>query len=224
MNTDLKHLFNIELFSELTITEKKTISENSVVSTFSKGDLIIKKGVLNNQLFLLTDGFVKVFAENNNETRIIDVLKKARLINILSIFTNNIYNMSASAVSDCTIISFDKNILQEIISENKKFQKFIFHTISDITSRYIQFLAFQNKKNVRGRVAEVLLYLSNIVYEKTQFPQTFTRKEMADMSNTTTETIIRIYSEFKRDKIIELENKNIKIINSNLLIKLAFGG
>ena len=216
--------FNIELFKDLSKSDKKILNKNSVVTNYNKGDLIINKGTINNQIFLLVDGFVKVFAENESEKRIIDILKKDRIISIISIFTDKVYNLSASAISDCTVVVFEKDVFVEIIKNNFEFSKHLSKTISDLTIKYMYFLAFQNKKNVRGRVAEVLMYLSDRVYESVQFPQTFTRKEMADMSNTTTETIIRIYSEFKRDGIISLDKKVIKIENVDFLSKLAKNG
>ena len=219
----LEH-FNIDLFKDLSNKDKKLLARNSVVTSYSKGDLIINKGTINNQLFLLVDGFVKVFAETDNEKRIIDILKKDRILSIISIFTDKVYNLSASAISDCTVVVFEKDIFIDVVENNFQFSQHLSKTISELSIRYMYFLAFQNKKNVRGRVAEVLMYLSDRVYESLEFPQSFTRKEMADMSNTTTETIIRIFSEFKKDGIITIDKKVIKIENIEFLSKLAKNG
>ena len=216
--------FNIELFKDLSVKDKKKLARNSFVTHYNKGDLVINKGTLNNQLFLLVEGYVKVFAETDSEKRIIDILKKDRILSIISIFTEKVYDLSASAVSDCTVIVFEKKVFIDVIKGNFQFSQHLSKTISELTLKYMYFLAFQNKKNVRGRVAEVLMYLSDRVYESLEFPQSFTRKEMADMSNTTTETIIRIYSEFKRDGIISLDKKVIKIENVEFLSKLAKNG
>jgi len=216
--------FNIDLFKDLSNKDKRILASNSVVTTYSKGDLIINKGTINNQLILLVDGFVKVFAETGNEKRIIDILKKDRILSIISIFTDKVYNLSASAVSSCTVVVFEKDIFLDVVKNNFQFSQHLSKTISELSIKYMYFLAFQNKKNVRGRVAEVLMYLSDRVYESLEFPQSFTRKEMADMSNTTTETIIRIFSEFKKDGIITIDKKVIKIENIEFLSKLAKNG
>ena len=216
--------FNIDLFSNLTENDKNILAKSSVITHYKNGDLIINKGTINNQIFLLVDGYVKIFADNGYEKRIIDLLKKDRIISIISIFTEKVYSISASAVCDCTVLVFEKDVFEKITESNLNFNKHMSKTISELAIRYMYFLAFQNKKNVRGRVAEVLIYLSERVYESIEFAQTFTRKEMADMSNTTTETIIRIFSEFKRDGIISIDKKMIKIENHNFLSKLAKNG
>ena len=116
---------------------------------------------------------------------------------------------------------FEKQYLLSLLESNFEYNKHILKTITTISNRYINFLAFQNINNVRGRVAEALLHLSRAVYEDLKFNQTFTRKEMAELANTTTETIIRIFSELKKDKIISIENKEITILNLAFIEKLA---
>ena len=48
-----------------------------------------------------------------------------------------------------------------------------------------------------------------------------TREELANMVGTATESIIRLLSEFKQDKLIDLQGRKIKIINIQGLIKAA---
>ncbi|MEZ4690200.1 MAG: helix-turn-helix domain-containing protein [Ignavibacteria bacterium] len=50
---------------------------------------------------------------------------------------------------------------------------------------------------------------------------TITREEIANIVGTATETAIRILSELKREGIIALDGRKIKILNINALIKLA---
>jgi CRP-like cAMP-binding protein len=47
------------------------------------------------------------------------------------------------------------------------------------------------------------------------------REEIADFVGTSTETAIRLLSEFNHDKIIELVGKKIKLLNLDRLIKTA---
>jgi len=219
----IKYL-DIELFQQLSEKEKKLLIKKSSIVEYKKSDLIVKKGNMTSQLVLIVSGYVKVYAEFGEKYRIIDILKEGRIIDLLSILGSDIYNLSATAITDIKVLFFEKEKLIEIIAKNAEFRNYIFKSTSIISNRYINFLAFQNNKNVIGRVAEALLYLSTRVYDKETFPQTFTRKEMAELSNTTTETIIRIFSELKKDGIIEIENKIITIKKLDFLNKLAEKG
>jgi len=216
--------FDIDIFYCLTNDEKLILANNSIMAKYNKGELIINKGVINNQIFLLIEGFVKVYDTENEQKRIIDVLKKDRILNIITIFSKQTYQLSASAICNSKVLIFEKTLLLDIIKNNTLFSNYLLRLISELSIKYIHFLAFQNKKNVRGRVAEVLIYLSTFIYNSDVFPETFTRKEMAEMSNTTTESIIRVLSEFKKDSIIFIEKNTVKIIKNETLINIFNNG
>jgi CRP-like cAMP-binding protein len=48
-----------------------------------------------------------------------------------------------------------------------------------------------------------------------------TREELANMIGTATESVIRLLSEFKQDKLIELQGRKIKLLNIPALTKAA---
>jgi CRP-like cAMP-binding protein len=77
-----------------------------------------------------------------------------------------------------------------------------------------------NKKNVRGRIAEILFHLSQNIYQSLDFELGFTRHELGNLANTSTETVIRIFSELKKEGIINIVNKGIKINDLNRLKKI----
>jgi len=216
--------FNSPLFSKLSDSEKEILLGSSVLTIYEKGELIVKKGAYNNTCLFLVSGYVKLYTEEPPYKRVFDILKPNRIIGILSVFHANIYTVTAVAITDVQIISFDKAMLGTMISKNLEFQKFWLENISILSNRYIQFLAFQNKKNVRGRIAQVLLYLCESVYESTEFYQTLTRKEIAELASTSTETVIRIFSEFKRENIISFKGKTITILNKEYLQQLRIKG
>jgi CRP-like cAMP-binding protein len=48
-----------------------------------------------------------------------------------------------------------------------------------------------------------------------------TREEIANIIGTATESAIRLISEFKQDSLIEVDGRNIKILNHDKLMKLG---
>ncbi|MEZ4823097.1 MAG: helix-turn-helix domain-containing protein [Ignavibacteria bacterium] len=74
------------------------------------------------------------------------------------------------------------------------------------------------------RLAEAILMLREyygFIKDENSLTITITREEIANIVGTATETAIRILSELKREGIIALDGKKIKILNINALIKLA---
>jgi CRP/FNR family transcriptional regulator len=80
------------------------------------------------------------------------------------------------------------------------------------------------QKPVIERLAEAILMLKEyygFVKDENLLNITITREEIANIVGTATETAIRILSELKREGIIALDGKKIKILNIDALIKLA---
>lgn len=88
------------------------------------------------------------------------------------------------------------------------------------SSNTITFLA---QKTVRERLAEILLLLEQKLGTDPEgfIKISLTREEIANLIGTATESAIRLISEFKQDKLIETEGRNIKILNHDKLIKLG---
>jgi len=79
------------------------------------------------------------------------------------------------------------------------------------------------QKSVRERLAEVLLLLKesfDLDHQNT-LQISLTREELANTVGTATESVIRLLSEFKQDKLIELDGRRIKFINIPGLQKVA---
>lgn len=219
-----KQKFDDTIFSKLTDSEREFVFKDAVLTNYEKGDLIVKNGAHNTIGLFLVSGYVKLYTEDFQFKRVFDILKPYRIIGILSLYYPNIYTVTAFAITDVQILSFDKSKLSKMMAMNIEFQKFWLENLAILSNRYIQFLAFQNKKNVRGRIADVLLYLRESVYESDEFYQTLTRKEIAELANTSTETVIRIFSEFKKDHIITIDGKTITILNYDYLNQLRTKG
>jgi CRP-like cAMP-binding protein len=79
------------------------------------------------------------------------------------------------------------------------------------------------QKTVRERVAEVLLLLKeNFDLDKTQTLRiSLTREELSQIVGTATESVIRVLSDFKKDNLIEVKGRKIKIIDIPGLTEIA---
>jgi CRP/FNR family transcriptional regulator len=77
-----------------------------------------------------------------------------------------------------------------------------------------------NQKQIRGRIAENLIYLSEI-HKNLRFNLGLTRKEIGEMTAISEENTVRLLSEFSREKIISLEGREIEILDMPLLKKIS---
>lgn len=97
-----------------------------------------------------------------------------------------------------------------IISNINKHNHIIFNRIISLT-----------QKQMHGRVADTLLYLSKLLNDSAEIDLPLTRKELAELSGMTTESFIRILTEYKNDGIVVLNGKKIEIKSFPLIAKLS---
>ncbi|GAB4296119.1 MAG: Crp/Fnr family transcriptional regulator [Marinilabiliales bacterium] len=212
-------ILQFPLFKLLNLKEKQILLKNSADVYYKPGETIFKKGTFNHSINVLLNGFVKIYIEQDDKIRILDISKPGWIIALLYIFDSESYNVTAEAITDCKITMINKSVIEKFIKYNSKFTLKLLDMQGKIADRYIRFLAFQNQKNVRGRVAEILIYLCDFVFQSNDFPKIFTSKEIAAFANTTTETAIRIMNELKSEKIIDYTKSQIKILNKDFLLR-----
>jgi CRP-like cAMP-binding protein len=82
----------------------------------------------------------------------------------------------------------------------------------------------QSQKQVKGRIAQILLYFSEKVYHNDRFQLPLTRREVGELLSITTENTIRTLSEFKKDGLIEIDGKVIHIPDKKRLESINISG
>ena len=87
----------------------------------------------------------------------------------------------------------------------------------------ISFITEMAQKSVRERLAETLIMLkNNFRLDSNDYLQiSLSREEIANIVGTAPESVIRLLSEFRNDKLIALTGKKIRIINIPGLLKIA---
>ena len=73
-------------------------------------------------------------------------------------------------------------------------------------------------------MADILLCLACRIYKNTEFELLLSRKELADLTGMSTESVIRIIKKFKEDKLIAVEGKKYRIINQDKLQQISDHG
>jgi CRP/FNR family transcriptional regulator len=82
----------------------------------------------------------------------------------------------------------------------------------------------QTKKQTYGRFADVLLCLSNRIYKSNRFTLQLSRKELAELTGMTIESVARSLTKFKNDGLITLSNDSIEILDFPQLEMISFNG
>lgn len=192
---------------------------------FRKGEIVNKEHALISYIMLLANGYSKNYLEGSFERGFnFKILKAFEFIGLSGIYGNNIYHFSGSAITPCTMYLIDVSLFKEIVRSNEKFREHVLEWYCKITEGHLQRLSCIANKQSLGKVCEILLYLYEDVFDKGIIPSFITRKHIAELAAMSTESAVRILSELRKDKLLQLTSRGIEILNANKIKTLSMAG
>ena len=211
---------------ELSLTEEEIDKFTRVQIKFKKGETLCKQGSIASYIMLISEGLAKNFLEGNQERGFnFSIVKPYDMIGLSSLYGSNLYNFSGTAITPCSVYIIENNVFKETLSTNSEFAKNIFKWYCNITERHLKRLSCIANKQSLGRIAEILLYLKEDIFESNIIKGFISRKDIAELSAISTESAVRILSELRKDNIINIINNNdIEIIDEKLLRKISLAG
>lgn len=216
---DLK---SFDIFKGLTDAEMESLSQSLVCNSHKRGTIIYNEGSRINGSYIVTSGILKIYKTGfDGKEQIIRFAKGGDLIGFRSIVSDELACTTARVIQDSVLCYLPGDVITNFIKGNPEFAM----TLMRLTCRELgesnKFLTDIAQKTVRERLAEVLLLLMDTfdLDEDNTLKISLTREELANMVGTATESVIRLLSEFKADKLIELNGRKIKLLNIPKLIK-----
>ncbi len=208
-------------FKNLSAEELKIINAKKIEKFYRKGENICMEGGEILSFMYLQNGLVKLYkTESNTKEHILSIAKPQDFIGLLSIFSNTKHIYSTTAIEDSIVCFVDLEIIKKFIKTNGAFAIDFFEKISTVSDSVIKTRIDINTRQLRGRIAYILLFFSQHIYNSTKFNLPISRKEIAELIDMSTENVIRVLSEFRKDNLIQIEGKNIEILDIKRLEKI----
>ncbi|MFH2095536.1 MAG: Crp/Fnr family transcriptional regulator [Bacteroidota bacterium] len=217
--------FRTVVFDNLTGEEIKIVCSIKRDKTFQKGEIIVGEGEEIKEFLYLRSGLIKIFRKGENgRDQIIHIATPYQFVSLLSVFSEKTYNYSIAALDETSVCIIDLQVIKDLIIKNGNFGLGIMEKMSKNTDNIILTSINLGKKNLRGRIAYILLLFANEIYKSDSFDLPVSRKEIAQLIDMTTENVIRIFSEFRKDGIIRINGKNIEIVKRDMLKRISDHG
>ncbi len=134
-----------------------------------------------------------------------------------NVFLEERYRYSLSALEDSVVCCINIDLIKELILKNGGFALNLITALSRTSENIISLGLEIRKRNLAGRIAFVLLYFSGEIYHSRIFDLPVSRKEIADLISMSSANVIRTFSEFRRDGIIQSNGRTIEITDMNKL-------
>ncbi len=211
---------------DLSLTEQEIEKFTHVHIKFKKGETMCKQGSITSYIMLLSEGFSKNYLEGIQERGFnFSIVKPFDFIGLSSLYGSTIYNFSGAALTPCTVYIIENTLFKNTLLSNIEFAQNIFKWYCNTTERHLKRLSCIANKQSHGRMAEILLYLKEDIFNSNIIKGNISRKDIAELAALSTESAVRILSEFKKDNIINIINNNdIEIIDEKLLKTISMAG
>jgi CRP-like cAMP-binding protein len=214
-----------EIFSSLSATMLARLNEIRQIKKYKKGDYIFFEGKNPTGVYGVHEGYIKIFKFGmDGKSKIIYISRPGDLIGWEQL-TEDLYTKNAVALEDTTLSLFPKEGFLDIIKDDC--------ILSLALTKYLCkgnlmlethiFLLFQG--SLRQRLAINLLFLVERLgfYFKDNIllKVSLSRQDLADLIGTNIETTIKLLSQFRKEGIIDFQNKRMVILNTSVLKEIC---
>ncbi|WP_372766558.1 response regulator [Lutibacter sp.] len=200
---------------------KNFFADNVDEFSFNMGEIIYQEGDNSNFVFLISEGIVKTFKIDEQGKELVTGLYKEDDFFGITSFSNNIaYQESAAAIENVKVFRLLKSEFKSILQKNHEVTFELIDHLTENVSEIKDQLLQMAYSSVRKKTANTILQFSKKMDKTHNTNPKISRTDLAGIAGIATETFIRTLSDFKRDGLIEVEGRNIKILNIEKLKKV----
>ncbi len=212
------------IFRHLSDEELSQIPVDQEPEQYKRGSIIYQEGDRIYGFYLVKKGIIKIYKTGfDGKEQILRFAKKGDIMGFRSTLSKERACTTTKVIEDALIIFVHGETVINFVKTNGEFAMELLQLACKELGEANDYITDIAQKTVKERLAEVLIHLrkefdlDNEMYLKISL----TREELANIVGTATESVIRLLSEFKNDKYIELHGRKIKIIDEDTLIKIG---
>jgi CRP-like cAMP-binding protein len=202
--------------------ELDLIFKNRYVTSVKKNTNILNEGSPTSHIIYLRSGLVKEYILlNDSQEQILQIILPHSYLGLTSLFGDKINHYSYAALTELELCYINIDTFTNLVKTNGNFAFEILSSVGrDNLNNFHRFIN-QSHKKIYGRMADILIYLSKVIFSNQRFQIPVTRQEIADMVGTSRESTGRVLTKFKNEGIISIHGRNLMINDMEKLEKIS---
>lgn len=191
---------------------KNFFDDNGEVTSFEEGETIYQEGARSTNIYLILKGLVKGYSMDADGKELITALYRADdFLGFTSFLNKTPYNETATAIETVKLAGISKENLKAILEKNKNISFELIELLTkNITLIKVQLLQMAYS-SVRKKTAQTLLQFASVMNTNAKEPIKISRSDLASVAGISPESLIRTLSTFKKEGLIAIEGRNIRI-------------
>ena len=181
---------------------------------YQQGDVIYSEGQNSNYIYLIHQGVVKCHRFDEQGKELTTALyKDADIFGYTSFMQNIPYQETSTAIRDVSLLGISKEQLKVILDANQHVTLELIQLLTDDLKGVKDQLLQMAYSSVKKKTASTILKFAEKLNRKPEESIKISRGDLASVAGIATETLIRCLSDFKKDGLIEIDGRNIRILD-----------
>jgi len=214
----------IPLFTGLPLNQHENLAAIALQKTFKRGQTIFAEGDEGIGFYIILSGRVKIFKLSaEGKEQILHIMETQEPFGEAAVFAGENYPASAQSLVETKVLLFPRQAFVDLISKNPSLGLNMLAFLSRRLRKLASLVEDLSLKEVPGRLAAYLLYLSDRNKGATTLELDISKNQLASLLGTIPETLSRILSRMGKSKLIKTSPRNIHILDHQGLTQLADG-
>jgi CRP-like cAMP-binding protein len=192
---------------------------------FRKGEVMNKQGVDSAYLYVLAEGYVKNYIEAGSDRRMIfKIVKPFDWIGTPLVAGRKHLFFSSMALNDVVVFPIHREDLLQLGEQYPAIPARIHTAFAQSVENNLTRIAQLMTCQAMGKIATILQYLSEEVFQSTVIPNILSRRDISELTAMSTESAVRMLSTLKKDRVIRSSSKGLEILDQRMLKRLVQAG
>jgi len=219
-----KHLSQVDLFNGLSTLQLEEVARIVSDREYKKGQLIFSEGDEGSGFYIVISGRVKVYKLSaDGKEQIMHIFGPGHPFAEVPVFEGSRYPANAEAMEACRLFFFPKQAFVDLIQGNPSLAMNMLASLSQRLKQFSNLIESLSLKEVPGRLASYLLYLSDKKGSMDEFELDIAKSQLASLLGTIPETLSRIFTKMTNRELIRINGPQVAILDRIGLEDLAEG-
>jgi CRP/FNR family transcriptional regulator, dissimilatory nitrate respiration regulator len=221
----IDHIAAIPLFEGLPKGQHEALARITVSRSYDKGQIVFSEGDEGIGFYVIISGRVKIFKLSpDGKEQILHIFEPTETFGEVPVFAGHGYPAYAEAYTQASLLFFPKNAFVELIKKDPSLALNMLAVLSARLRKFAALVEDLSLKEVPGRLAAYLLFLSNKSANADDFELDISKGQLASLLGTIPETMSRILGKMSKQGFIRSQGAQINILDRRGLEDIAMAG
>jgi len=203
----------------LSKSDLQSVSEAKQLQKVSKGEALFEQGKRLKGIYCMRSGVTKLSRLSvSGKDQIVKIASRGEVLGRRSILNDQPSTLRAEALDDTEVCYIPFETVDKILKDNPDFAVELLRHMAHELDQADEVIVSMSQLSARQRMAKILLFLFQFGVDQDGFLKiALSRDDMASMAGIATESLIRILSSFKKERLIDSKGRRLKILEPKAL-------